>query len=319
MFQRMSVSPLLAMIVAGLASTAGAVVITTVETDIAPSGGSGPYTPIFTNSAPFNSTGPSAIDILNGKTPIASSGNFALELSTGLSALTNGSVTTSYGDGTASSVHTAYATAGNGSGSGTTVTYSLGGAFNLTSIVIYGGWNDGGRDQQHYDVLVSSDGGANFTTLGSIDVNPGIQNTHTTPISTRVAFTDDVAVNVATSVTTLRINFLGVENGYTGYTEIDVFGTALTVPGDADRNGIVDMNDFILISNNFLTTQSVAGLNGDVNFDGVVDQLDFREWRVATGAGSTPTSTSVPEPAAIALAGLGVSLAMARRLRRQRS
>ena len=79
----------------------------------------GAYTPIFAAG------GPSSIDILNGKLPSASLGNFTLEDSTGVAALTNGSVTTAYGTGTAESPHAAYATAGNGGGSGTSATYAL--------------------------------------------------------------------------------------------------------------------------------------------------------------------------------------------------
>jgi hypothetical protein len=34
-------------------------------------------------------------------------------------------------------------------------------------------------------------------------------------------------------VTHLRVNFLAVENGYTGYSEIDVFGTRVPEPAAA--------------------------------------------------------------------------------------
>jgi hypothetical protein len=197
------------------ASIARAAVVASVETDKAPGGAipGAPYNPMFPSG------GPSSTDVLNGLLPSASNGNLQEEASTGAAALTNGSVATFYGNQTASSDHTAYATGHNGD----SVTYALGGVYNLSSIVIYGGWNDGGRDAQHYDVQTSADG-ATFNPLGSIDVNPGIQGTDTTPVSTRVAFTEDALPNLATGVTHVRVNFLGVENGYTGYTEIDVFG-----------------------------------------------------------------------------------------------
>ena len=98
-------------------------------------------------------------------------------------------------------------------------------SINLSSIVVYGGWNDAGRDQQHYNILTSNNAGSTFDFLGTIDINPGVQGTDTTPISNRVAFTEDALPNLATGVTHVRLEFLGVENGYTGYTEIDVFGT----------------------------------------------------------------------------------------------
>ncbi len=292
-----------------MAPVADAAVQQSVETNIAPAGGApgAAYTPTFVAG------GPSLTDILNGKSPTLSNGNFTQEGSTGLLALTNGTVATFYGNQAAESNHSAYATAGDGG----SVTYSLGGAFNISSIVIYGGWNDGGRDAQHYDLQVSTNGGGSFTTLSTLDINPGIQGTDTTPVSNRVAFTEDALPNLAENVTSIRLSFLAVENGYTGYTEIDVFGTQLTVPGDADHNGVVNSADFILISDNFLKVPSAPGEQGDVNFDNIVDQKDFREWRVAFGQGATGANSAVPEPTTAILAGI-CSLAGLRTLRRRK-
>jgi hypothetical protein len=146
-------------------------------------------------------------------------------------------VATFYGNQMADSNHTAYATAGNGGGAGTHVVYALGGPYNLSSIVIYGGWNDAGRDAQHYDVLTSTNG-TTFTPLTSIDINPGVQGTDTTPVSNRVAFSENALPNLTTGVTHLRVNFLAVENGYTGYSEIDVIGTRIPEPAVATLLGI---------------------------------------------------------------------------------
>jgi hypothetical protein len=211
-----------------LSRTAHAAVTSSVETDKAPAGaGPGdPYTPAFPSG------GPSSSDILQGRLPSESAGDFQLETSAGVAALTNGTVATFYGNQMASSDHTAYATAGNGGGSGQFVVYALGGQYNLSSIVVYGGWNDGGRDAQHYDLLTSTNGTL-FNPLTSIDVNPGIQGTDTTPISNRVAFSENALPNLAAGVTHIRLNFLGVENGYTGYTEIDVFGVRVPEPASA--------------------------------------------------------------------------------------
>ncbi len=206
-----------------IARASNAAIVTSVETDIAPAGAApgDPYTPTFPSG------GPSSSDLLEGRMPLLSIGEFTREASAGVSALTNGTVATFYGNQMADSDHTAYATGG----ASDFVVYSLGGPHVLTSVVIYGGWNDAGRDAQHYDLLASTDG-TNFTTLGSIDVNPGVQGTDTTPVSNRVAFTDD-AGDLATGVTHLRVNFLAVENGYTGYTEIDVFGRPVPEPAGA--------------------------------------------------------------------------------------
>ena len=219
-----------------LASHAYAVVVSSVETIKAPTGA--------TPGDPFNPTfaagGPSSTDLLQGDLPSDSAGNFQLETSAGVSALTNGSVATFYGNQAADSNHTAYATAGNGGGSGTFVVYPLGVPHNITSIVIYGGWNDAGRDAQHYDLLTSTNG-TTFTPLTTIEINPGVQGTDTTPVSNRVAFTQNAGPNVASGVTHLRVNFLAVENGYTGYTEIDVFGAPVPEPASCTLAGVALM------------------------------------------------------------------------------
>jgi hypothetical protein len=207
-----------------IARASHAAVVTSVETDKAPAGATpgDPYNPTFPSG------GPSSTDLLNGKAPLLGVGDFTRETSAGTVALTNGTVATFYGNQAADSNHTAYATGG----ANDFVVYSLGSPHNISSLVIYGGWNDAGRDAQHYDVLTSTDGTI-FNALGSIDVNPGVQGTDTAPVSNRVAFTDNSAANLASGITHLRINFLAVENGYTGYTEIDVFGQPVPEPTGA--------------------------------------------------------------------------------------
>jgi hypothetical protein len=98
--------------------------------------------------------------------------------------------------------------------------------------VVYGGWNDAGRDAQHYDLLTSTNG-TSFNLLSSIDINPGVQGTDITPVSNRVAFSENALPNLATGVTHIRLNFLTVENGYTGHSEIDVFGVLVPEPTSA--------------------------------------------------------------------------------------
>jgi hypothetical protein len=290
-----------ALIALCLTRAAQGVVVTSVETDIAPSGGTGAYTPVFPSG------GPSSTDILNGLLPSAAVGNFTRENSTGVAALTNGSVATAYGNQTAESPHAAYATGG----AGESVTYALSGIYNLSSIVVYGGWNDAGRDQQAYNILTSSNAGSTFDFLGTIDINPGVQGTDITPVSNRVAFSEDTLPNLKTGVTHVRLEFLGVENGYTGYTEIDVFGTQQFLPGDANRNGVVDINDFIVISNNFSKVPSAPGLDGDVFVDNIVNQRDFRLWKNAVGpavAALVEGNFFVPEPSVLTFLGIGLTI-----------
>jgi hypothetical protein len=204
-----------------LGRTVHAAVISTVETDKAPVGVYGvPYTPTFPSG------GPSSSDLLEGKLPSDSSGDFEREGAAGLAVLTNGSVATLYGPPTATADHSAYATAGDGQ----FAVYDLGGPHNISSIVVFSGWNDNGRDAQHYDLLTSADG-ATFSFLATADANFIGQNTeYSTPASNCVAFTDDAQRYLALNVTHIRLNFLTVENGYTGYSEIDVFSVPAPEP-----------------------------------------------------------------------------------------
>ncbi len=78
----------------------------------------------------------------------------------------------------------------------------------------------------------------------------------------------------------------------------------LTVPGDYNNNGVVDMADYVVwrASNG----QTGAGLAADGNNDGAVNTADYDYWRArfgnTAGAGSgTGNAAAVPEPATGAL------------------
>jgi hypothetical protein len=157
--------------------------------------------------------------------------------------------------------------------------------------------------------LTSTDAGLNFTLLTTFDNSPGETTPVPVPVSQRVAFTEDALPNLALNVTNIKVEFLAVENGYTGYTEIDVFGTPLFAPGDANRNGVVNIDDFIVISNNFSKVPSSPGLDGDVVVDNIVNVLDFRLWKSSVPAeiAALAAGFAVPEPSAMLLAGLALA------------
>lgn len=212
-----------------LSATAQAAVIHTTHTvtGIPPGAVGDPFNPVH---APG---GPSAADLINGALPIASGpGDFQLEGAEGLAALTNGSIATFVGAGTGSDNHAGYATTGGGSG-GQSATYALPGPRHLTRIVTFGGWADTGRDQQSYTVWTSIDG-VNFDLLASPpSINssipqPGSGGKHA--ISHRIETFDDALPYLATNVTHVRFDFLGVENGFTGTTELDVYGVVVPEP-----------------------------------------------------------------------------------------
>ena len=298
----------------GLQSANAAVQISS-ESDIAPEGGAvhDPFQPTFTGG------GPSSVDLLQGTLPSSSTGNFTQELSAGPVALTNGLDATVYpqgGNGGDAIDHAPYATGG--PSAGTSLTYALGGLFDLSSIVVYGGWNDGGRDAQRYNVLTSSNGGASFTQLAAFDQGQDGEG-GTTPIGWRVAFTESVLPNLVENVTHLRFDFLAAENGYSGYSEIDVFGVQQNVPGDADGNGLVNIDDFYEISDHFLRVPSAAGADGDLDASNFVDAVDFRIWKnIASPAVLAQLNgLHIPEPNSLALAAAAVMLIGARRFSRR--
>ena len=141
--------------------------------------------------------------------------------------LTNGSTGRStFGTGSATATQVTC-----GSGAGQSVTYNLGastGGYNLSNIVVYGGWCDAGRDQQAYTVSYSTvSAPTTFIQLAVVDYNPanpaGVQS------ATRATLGSASNAPLAGNVAALKFDFTtpATENGYSGYTEIAVYGTPL--------------------------------------------------------------------------------------------
>jgi len=97
--------------------------------------------------------------------------------------------------------------------------------------VTYGGWGDGGRDQQHYAVSYSTvSNPTNFITLASVSFDPTPPAPATVPTADSVTITSATAVPLASGVAMLKFDFTtpSGENGWSGYSEIQVFGVAST-------------------------------------------------------------------------------------------
>ncbi len=209
-----NIVPKISLALLALAASASAAVVVTTSVQIGD--GVTPFTPSYA---------PLASDLINGASPLSSLGNFTLEASDGTPALTNGAYP-ALSTGVVGS-HIGLATAGNGGGAGTQVTY-LFTTSNIARVDVYGGWNDNGRDEQDFTIQFSTDGGLNFGSLIlSGEFNPivgaGLQS------ATLVSISDN-AGPLATGVNAIRLNFTNaVENGYTGYAEIDV--VAVPEPG----------------------------------------------------------------------------------------
>jgi hypothetical protein len=119
------------------------------------------------------------------------------------------------------------------SGAGQSVTYTLAGSTNgytLTNIVVYGGWGDAGRDQQAYTVYYSTVAApATFLSLDTVNYLPS--NPAAVQCATRATLTPVSGV-LASNVAGVKFNFTAPagENGFEGYSEIDLYGAATPVP-----------------------------------------------------------------------------------------
>ena len=121
-----------------------------------------------------------------------------------------------------------------GGGAGQSVTYALSGStsgYNLTNILVYGGWGDAGRDQQAYTVYYSTVvSPGTFLLLGAVNYDPS--NPASVQSATRSTLTAANGI-LASNVAAVKFDFTAPapENGYVGYSEIQVFGTPAPVAG----------------------------------------------------------------------------------------
>ncbi|HWD94255.1 MAG TPA: GDSL-type esterase/lipase family protein [Verrucomicrobiae bacterium] len=170
--------------------------------------------------------------LIAGQAPSSAVGNFSLEIpGRSVNALTtgdNGALTKIVGpSGFTSSTN--YVTCGNGGGAGSTVTYTLPASsygYDLTNITVYGGWADNGRDQQAYTVSYSTASApSTFITLAVVNHNPNIGGGIQSAI--RISLSP-AAGALAKNVAAVQFDFTSPapENGYCGYDQITVFGSA---------------------------------------------------------------------------------------------
>ncbi|MGC9941567.1 MAG: immunoglobulin domain-containing protein [Verrucomicrobiota bacterium] len=151
-------------------------------------------------------------------------------LAGGLPILTDGN----YGIFVNNGPHPAFATCGvPGSGAGQYVIYTLGSnanGYNITNIQIAGGWNDNGRDSQFYTVLYSTVSSPTyFTPL--VTVSNKLSNYGVSDETAVRATIKPVTGVLASNVSAIYVDFTqppGVPNGYSGYSEISVFGSPAT-------------------------------------------------------------------------------------------
>ena len=90
-------------------------------------------------------------------------------------------------------------------------------------------------------------------------------------------------------------------------------------PGDFDDDGDMDLQDFLILANNFGDTfgRDEAINKGDFNRDRTVDMRDFRDFRIAIAAQGASTVSAVPEPTGGVLGAIMITFGLT--LRRRRS
>ena len=100
------------------------------------------------------------------------------------------------------------------------------------------------------------------------------------------------------------------------YAENDVLiSLGRSIPGDANRDGFVDVSDFNLWNDSRFTSDSAWG-NGDFNGDGYIDTADFNIWN--ENKFTSTDLTAVPEPSVNLLAAFcAIAFACCQRRRRQ--
>jgi hypothetical protein len=120
---------------------------------------------------------------------------------------------------------------------GAIITYTFSSPIAITSINTYVGWRDGGRANQDYTISYSLAGSpADFLPLYTVDYDPDL---NVEPADTAVSLTDTSGM-ILDGVAALEFSFPSVQNGYVGYRELNVEGTAeVPEPGTIVLTGIL--------------------------------------------------------------------------------
>ncbi len=107
----------------------------------------------------------------------------------------------------------------------TSITGSTNG-YDITNIVVYGGWGDGGRNEQKYEVLYTTVGSTNQTLLVLVDYNPNDPNNTQSATRTTLVPTGKALVQHVSSIMfNFNIEGSAPKNGSEGYSEFVVAGT----------------------------------------------------------------------------------------------
>jgi hypothetical protein len=190
-------------------------VTTTTET------GANPFTPTWL---------PESDNLIATLTPSTANGNFTLEGSGGTPALTDGVMGIS-------GLVSYFATCGAGGGAGSSLIYTLTNVVNgsdVTNIVVYSGWGDGGRDGQYFSVSYSTIAApSTYVPITTVFYNPIVT---VGAVANRVSLAMNNGTPLGSGVANLKFDFSGppsagqFDNAYQGYSEIVVRGGNTAAP-----------------------------------------------------------------------------------------
>jgi len=200
--------------------------------------GAGPFTPTWTLETP---------SLIAGMLPSSQAGNFDLEnqlnsITRDVASLTtNGDQTITLlpaGTGFGSTTSPNYVTCGGGSGSGSSLVYTLTNSPNgsdVTNIVVYSGWADSGRFGQYYNLSYSTvSAPTTFIPITTVHYLPPVPGS--TPVANRVAIAMNNGSPLASAVGSIKFDFSSppnsgnFNNGYQGYSQIIVQGKNTAAP-----------------------------------------------------------------------------------------
>lgn len=182
--------------------------------------GASPFTPTWTAETP---------DLILGLAPTTANGNFALEQTVGTSVLTDGVIGSSGNEA-------GFATCGADGGTSLiyTFTNNVVNGEDITNIVTYSGWGDGGRDGQYYIVSYSTVSAPNtYIPITTVYYLPSVPSGAP---ANRVAIAMNDGSALAHGAASIKFDFGsppdsgGFNNGYQGYSEIIVQGHDTTAP-----------------------------------------------------------------------------------------
>ena len=256
---------------------------------------------------PFTPTwAPLAGNLISGMLPTGTNGDYSKETAGRIvqSLTSGGSLTISGLSGNTTSTN--YLTCGNSFGAGSLLVYTLpatANGFDLTNIIVYGGWKDNGRDQEAYTVSYSTAANpSQFVTLTSVNYNPSVPSG--TASATRVSIADAGGSALASNVVSVKFDFTNptCENGYCGYAAIEMYGTASSPPTGPPFTKAPDENPTSAATG--IPAGTIVTLGASATGAAPISY----QWRTDGGSGGAMTNISGETAASLVINTTGYSL-----------